>query len=337
MNLNQAISLLLASNLGIVAVAKDNDKMDATRQAQVNEYMQTLAMVGAPVGSSSPYSASSGHASDNLRGSGREAGRRLTTNESQSSSSDDCTDLDEFPQWNQEVGYWIGEYTLLQGDGTYNVNPNWPYPYDAYTGFITGNVVGNSYRQRNVFLYPPQSAERCAETGDAVSGGGTCGVNGNSLVFAADQTGCSSDGSISGSFEIDFGAFQVPVDTTTELVGDDNALLYQVSSSGFLTQSQLTTLVQDGNTRVRTAQSFAFGSGDPAGTSYYRERKVTEEEFYTRLNEVISTYNIREEDLCYLNGFNRIPVDGYTPGAEQCRTHLEQTFMLGEEDESIFN
>jgi hypothetical protein len=67
-------------------------------------------------------------------------------------------DLDNFEQWRGEVGYWIGEYTLLQGDGTPNESSTWPYPYDSYMGFISGNIKGGSYRQRNIFLYPPQTA-----------------------------------------------------------------------------------------------------------------------------------------------------------------------------------
>lgn len=218
--------------------------------------------------------------------------------------------------------YWIGEYTLLQGDGSYTVSTSWPYPYRSYTGFITGNVVGNAYRQRNVFLYPPSEATPC----DAVVGDGVCGENGNSLVFAADQSGCSRDGGIAGSFNI--GSF--PIDTTTELVGADNALLYQVSIAGTLTQSQLTTITKavDGTSRrTRTAQSFGF-TGLPAGTSYYREVNVSKEEFYERLTQVIADYGILDEDLCVLDGFTRAPVTDYVAGIDQCVQHLEQSFEL---------
>ena len=50
--------------------------------------------------------------------------------------------LADYPQWAAEKGYWIGEYTFLQGDGTPNASPSWPYPYDSYKGFITGNIKG---------------------------------------------------------------------------------------------------------------------------------------------------------------------------------------------------
>lgn len=156
------------------------------------------------------------------------------------------------------------ENTLLQGDGIYNVNTDWPYPYNNYTGFITGNINKNAYRQRNIFLCPPETPDRCAEietinagAGDANKlnlvqgpGGGTCSDNRNSLIFEADQSGCSKDGSIAGEFTVDFGAFNLLVDTTTELIGADNALLYKVfgeipafSVPRSLSQSQLTTLV----------------------------------------------------------------------------------------------
>ena len=122
-------------------------------------------------------------------------------------------DLGEFQQWRDEVGYWIGEYTLFNGDGEFTESDTWPYPYDKYTGFITGNINGGAYRQRNVFLYNKNTEERCAEIEEINEGlpaneslplvfgpgNGTCGENGNSLVFSADQSGCSKDGSITGS------------------------------------------------------------------------------------------------------------------------------------------
>ena len=192
------------------------------------------------------------------------------------------------------------------------------------------SVAGNSYRQRNVFLYPPLTAEGCALNQNVV-GDGVCGQNGNSLVFSADQSGCSSDGSIAGSFSLDtpFGSFQI--DSTTELIGADNALLYQVFSAGQMTQSQLTTINSSGNDvrRTRTAQLFSFGSGLPGGTSYYRELKVTKEEFYNRLQETITDYGISDSDLCVRDGFTRQPIPEYAPGGfSQCEAHLEQSFEL---------
>ena len=51
-------------------------------------------------------------------------------------------ELLDYPQWEAEKGYWIGEYTFLKGDGTPFVSSSWNYPYDHYKGFITGEVVG---------------------------------------------------------------------------------------------------------------------------------------------------------------------------------------------------
>ena len=178
-------------------------------------------------------------------------------------------------------------------------------------------------------MYPPQTADGCAQSQNVV-GSGVCGQNGNSLVFSADQSGCSRDGSIAGSFSLEtpFGDFQI--DSTTELIGADNALLYQVFSEGQMTQSQLTTLNNGGGgtRRTRTAQSFAFGSGLPAGTSYYREVKVDKEEFYQRLQETIANYGILESDLCTRDGFTRQPIPEYSGGFQQCESHLQESFEL---------
>ena len=47
-----------------------------------------------------------------------------------------------FEQWKDETGYWIGEYSFYGPDGKPNVSTSWPYPYQSYKGFITGNVEG---------------------------------------------------------------------------------------------------------------------------------------------------------------------------------------------------
>ena len=250
--------------------------------------------------------------------------------------------LADYPQWQAEEGYWIGEYSFYQADGTPNFSDDWPYPYDTYRGFITGNVEGNKYRQRNVFFYPPEPTEDCKRRdGVQVVGDGKCGMNGNSLVFFADQqaTTCSDNEELAGDIE---GDFAPGITTTTELIGDDNALLYQVFFDPVpgvvpkkIIQSQLTTITKDPDTdttyRTRNAQSFsAFAppQGVVTNASFFRERKVTKEEFYAEMRATIAEYNILESDLCFLNGFGRAPVEGYVAGFDQCEAHLESSFDL---------
>lgn len=242
-------------------------------------------------------------------------------------------DLAEFPQWEAEEGYWIGEYSFYGSDGAPFNSSAWNYRYDAYKGFITGNVEGSSYRQRNVFLYPPQYAEEC-EVRDDVVGNGTCGVNGNTRLFFADQTAINGtcDGSISGDFA---GIF----DTTTDLIGRDNAVLYQVffkdsipGVGGKLFQSQLTTLTEmdDGRQlRTRSAQGFAT-TGEPQSVSFYRERKASEEDFYEELQATIEEYGILESDTCaWMDDFDgSIVSSGGEPGFDRCVEHLEESFKL---------
>ena len=165
------------------------------------------------------------------------------------------------------------------------------------------------------------------------------------LKFFIDQsaTTCSDNEELGGDIEglyID-GPYALP--TTTELVGKDNALLYQVFIPGYffgkpddvLLQSQLTTITKGPNGevyRTRTAQGFdAFAFvGTATSASYYRERKVEKEEFYAALEAAITEYNIREEDLCvWDSGSNLIPdVSG---SFETCQEHLEESFLLGVE------
>jgi len=177
-----------------------------------------------------------------------------------------------------------------------------------------------------------------------VTGNGTCGVNGNSKRFKADQSGESCDGSIEGPFG--------PFGTFTTLVGNDNAVLYQINLpeytqpppgsgipdfsplSGNLFQSQLTTLSGNGR-RTRTAQGFDAFNFDPASasipiySSFYRERRVSKEEFYAELEATLIEYNILEEDTCTRNSRgNLVDVVG---GIDACRDHLEESFALGNE------
>ena len=120
----------------------------------------------------------------------------------------------------------------ILSNGMINISPT------LHTKIPTYHHSG-SYRQRNVFIYPPQMQEKCS-VGDNVTGNGQCGMNGNSKRFQADQStmGKSCDGTIKGPFE--------GLNTKTTLVGDDNAILYQVYFQGSIFQSQLTTFSNKG-------------------------------------------------------------------------------------------
>jgi len=275
--------------------------------------------------------------------------------------------LSDHPQWQHEEGYWLGDYSLYGSDGNPSTSNTWNYPYDHYRGFITGNVQGNRYRQRNVFMYPPaNAASDCTGTGTDVVGAGACGTNGNTKVFEADQeaTTCSLNPELGGDIEGPYGTMSY---TYTQLVGKDNALLYQVfltkaalnlyegmvmgnpygrcTGAGYawdcgytedrLMQSQLTTLTQLPDKtwrRTRTAQGFdAFGNvGAPTYASYYRERKVGREEFYAELDRAVTDYSILGADLCaWKTGeTGGTAPSGYTPGRNACVAHLEASFSL---------
>lgn len=287
-----------------------------------------------------------------LKKNGKKGGKEdKKADERKKKCKDPSVDINllDYSQWQAEKGYWLGEYTFLKGDGNPFESSRWNYPYDHYKGFITGEVFGNSYRQRNVFLYPPQDKSKCVGDEGEVVGDGECGVNGNTKVFKADQSAitCPEDygsgGDIAGLYQSGF--FSLP--TTTELVGKDNALLYQVFIPGSMTgkeedellQSQLTTITKgpDGRIyRTRTAQGFdTFGNiGQTSSTSYYRERKVTKDEFYNAFYAVIKEYNIREEDLCMWDSNNNAIPD-ITPSLQTCEDHLEESFALQSEKESV--
>ena len=147
----------------------------------------------------------------------------------------------------------------------------------------------------------------------------------------------------------------MPTYTYTTLIGHANAVLYQVymptgtyNFGPYYTielpedrvfQSQLTTITKsmDGSQiyRTRTAQGFdAFGFSGKTGTSsyasYYREKKVSKEEFYAEFESAKAAYNIRDEDMCKWDGtYADVLGDGVAGSVDACVNHpLEASFLL---------
>ena len=52
-------------------------------------------------------------------------------------SCEDSVPLDNFTQWRDEEGYWLGDLSFYGADGTPYESANWNYRYDNYKGFIT--------------------------------------------------------------------------------------------------------------------------------------------------------------------------------------------------------
>ena len=214
----------------------------------------------------------------------------------------DQVNLLDYEAWQRENGYWVGEYTFLGPDGDPNQSARWPYNYAHYRGFIHLEVIGNAIRQRNVFAYPPQpDASLCTGAPGEVKGNGFCGENGNEKVFSADQSASDCHGGLAGLFITPFGNAQ----TSTQIIEPDTVIYKVVFDSppfaGNLMQNQLTTLSGRGG-RVRSAQGFNVVTGTPSYLSFYRERKVSEAEFYQTLEETRVEYNILEEDECGWDG-----------------------------------
>ena len=94
---------------------------------------------------------------------------------------------------------WLlyGEYTFLGSAGDPYYSATWNYLYDHYSGFIHIEQNGNALKQRNLFVYPPQSADTC-DANNAALGEEVCGSNGNEKTFAADQSASDCDGNLAG-------------------------------------------------------------------------------------------------------------------------------------------
>lgn len=239
--------------------------------------------------------------------------------------------LADYPQWQDEEGYWVGDLSFYTADGLPNNNTRWEngrYNYQTYKGFITGNTACNKYRQRNLFLYKAWDEA----------------LEGSSKIFFADQNATTTcDGSIEGPYTQN----GITVHTETTLVGRDNAVLYQVywpkvsgtvpfpfSCEESIFQSQLTTLntLPDGTKqRTRTAQLFhADCDFNPLGgkqqyASFYRETKVTKEDFYAQLNQTVMEYKIPQSNLGAFYGDNSATGNS---GYAFVEDHLESSFDL---------
>ncbi len=223
----------------------------------------------------------------------------------------------DFEAWQREDGYWVGEYTFLGPDGDPNESTRWPYEYAHYRGFIHLEVSGNSIRQRNIFAYPPQpDPVKCTGAEGEVKGNGICGVNGNEKIFSADQSASDCHGSLAGPFITPFGNAA----TYTQIIEPDTVIYKVVFDSppfaGNLMQNQMTTLSEGGAGRVRAAQGFNVVTGAPSYLSFYRERKVSEAEFYQMIEDTRVEYNILEEDECGWDGVTN------GPSATDCATHF---------------
>ena len=226
-------------------------------------------------------------------------------------------ELLDFEAWRRENGYWVGEYTFLGPDGDPNVSSSWPYEYAHYRGFIHLEVNGNSIRQRNIFAYPPQpDPTKCTGAEGEVKGNGICGVNGNEKIFSADQSASDCHGSLAGPFVTPFGN----ASTYTKIIEPDTVIYKVVFDSppfaGNIMQNQMTTLSEDGLQRVRAAQGFNVVTGAPSYLSFYRERKVSEAEFYQMLDDTRVEYNILPEDECGWDGVTN------APSGTDCATHF---------------
>ncbi|MCH2374860.1 MAG: hypothetical protein MK538_11775 [Planctomycetes bacterium] len=226
-------------------------------------------------------------------------------------------ELLDFEAWRRENGYWVGEYTFLGPDGDPNVSSSWPYEYAHYRGFIHLEVNGNSIRQRNIFAYPPQpDPTKCTGAEGEVKGNGICGVNGNEKIFSADQSASDCHGSLAGPFVSPFGNAA----TYTQIIEPDTVIYKVVFDSqpfaGNIMQNQMTTLSENGLQRVRAAQGFNVVTGAPSYLSFYRERKVSEAEFYQMLDDTRVEYNILPEDECGWDGVTN------APSGTDCATHF---------------
>ena len=96
----------------------------------------------------------------------------------------------------------------------------------------------------------------------------------------------------------------------------------------------MTQLPTDQWLRTRTAQGFeAFSPatlGAPSYASFYREKQVTEAEFWAEFNATRASYNILESDTCMWLSAQTGGVTANPNGAgfSSCKTHLDESFDL---------
>ena len=160
-----------------------------------------------------------------------------------------------------------------------------------------------SYNQRNIFMYPPST--KCNIDNSTHVDGDVCGVNGGIKKFEASQTTEFCDPLQGGRISGPYGEST----TITSLIGD-NILLYQIWDQGKLTQSQMTTITHSDTShyRTRTAQLIWSDSGTLRTFSFYREKRVSRDDFWVDATRVRIAYNISDamlDERCY-GGWNNV-------------------------------
>ena len=258
--------------------------------------------------------------------------------------------------WGWEHGYWVGDMSFYGASKEAHESAAWPCErcdlrtisasassspipastsapspltsphhhrrtdkYDHYRGFLRLCVRGAEFVQRNIFVYPPQSAAFCeahgyhnATTGSTTAklapGGGVCGVHGNEKLWEAGPLFASDcKGGIEGPYETPYGTYF----TNVSVVGPE-VVMYNVwaptrgevrpDENSILIQNQVTSFGRDGATRFRTAQ----GLFPTESLSYYTETKNERAAFFAALAQARSDFGVRDEDQCKFDG-NGLP------------------------------
>ena len=220
----------------------------------------------------------------------------------------DEVNLLDFEFFQNDAGYWCGDATLLNANGTPLESEIFPYPYANYKLFWVNDIQGNDLQTRTLAMYPPLSPERCAALAAAgipnALGSGVCGENGAGKIYIGDQTASDCSGTLQGVFPIG----------STPLFSESTLLTQQIQTyrqefveGGVLLLDGITTL-QD---RALVTNGQIWDPRQPPGLpqlygSYFdRMRQCSAAEFFAEIVFWSKRYHIPAGETCGLDSANQ--------------------------------
>jgi len=219
----------------------------------------------------------------------------------------EAVDLLDLENFQNDAGYWCGDATLLNRDGTPVQSEVFPYPYANYKVFWVNEIAGSGLDNRTLASYPPLSQERCDDLAAAgipnALGSGVCGENGAGKIYVSAQEAADRSGTLEGIFPIG----SIPLFSEATLLTDRiQTYRQEYVEGGVLLLDGITTVENDAlvtNGQIWDPRKPA-GLDQLYGSHFDRVRKCTRAEFLAAILVWSNAYNVPPGEACGIDSAN---------------------------------
>ena len=219
----------------------------------------------------------------------------------------ETVDLLDFEYYQNDAGYWCGDATLLNRDGTPVQSDIFPYPYANYKVFWVNEIEGSELENRTLALYPPLSQERCDElAAEGITnalGSGVCGENGAGKIYVSGQEAADCSGTLKGIFPVG----STPLFSEATLLTDRiQTYRQEYVEGGVLLLDGITTVQND----ALVTNGQIWDPREPAGLdqlygAYFdRMRKCSRAEFLAEIAIWSNAYSVPAGEACGIDSAN---------------------------------